>query len=60
MKISPRIRLVVLAAAGLAWLLIQAFALFSSWGVPPGIVVAVLVLAGLGVSLYRAGRAGQL
>ena len=52
--------LVVLAAGGFAWLLFQGFALLSHFGIEPGIVVAVIVLVGLAVSLYRAKRDGRL
>ena len=52
--------LVVLSAAGLVALLIQGFALLSRLGIEPGIVAAVLVLVGLGFSVYRAKRDGRL
>lgn len=52
--------LCVLAAAGLGWLLVQGFALLSHFGIEPGVVVIVLVLVGLGISVYRAKRDGYL
>jgi uncharacterized membrane protein len=52
--------LVVLAAGGLVWLLVQGFALLSHFGVEPGVVVIVLVLVGVAVSVYRAKRDGYL
>jgi hypothetical protein len=51
--------LVVLAAGGLAWLLVQAFTFLEAHGIAPGSVAVVVVLAFAVFSLYRAKRDGQ-